>query len=141
MSTATLPSSHPGRPGRLLLWLSAILSLGALVAYLVQLLYFHRLTVPWYLAWLGGAALFAAIVSVIRSPSILRGLIALPFALLAGAEIWIVTSGSALPTYDGPLLAGTAFPTFSAKRATGAIFSDAELRGRPTVLTFFRGRW
>lgn len=129
------------RPGRKLLWLSAAITFGALATYVVQVFVVQHLTVPWYLAVLGGVGFTAALASFFQSPTFRRGLIAAPIALVAAASVWFVITGSLLPTYQGPLNAGTDFPPFTAKRTDGGQFSESDFRGQPTVLAFFRGRW
>jgi cytochrome oxidase Cu insertion factor (SCO1/SenC/PrrC family) len=82
-----------------------------------------------------------AIVGFCKRPSVLRGIGGLVVVILGAFQIFMVVYGSLLPKYEGPVVAGMAFPPFAAERAGGGTFTDADLRGQPTVLTFFRGRW
>jgi hypothetical protein len=141
MSIGQAPATRRRPQDRFLLWLGTVIALGASVAYLIQILVLKRLTTPLYLDVLGWIALIAVVVAMIQAPSLRRALVAVPIAVIAGAEIWIVTIGSALPSYQGPLGSGLVFPSFAAERTNGGSFTEADLRGQPTLLTFFRGRW
>jgi cytochrome oxidase Cu insertion factor (SCO1/SenC/PrrC family) len=86
-------------------------------------------------------AAILAVVAFAKSPSIGRGVLALIVAGLGVLEAFFVARATLLPKYHGPIAIGSSFPAFAAQRANSAKFTDADIRGRPTVLTFFRGRW
>ena len=140
--TTTLPTAPPRtRPGRRALGYGALLAGLAIGAWMVQILVLKVLVVAWYVPVMGAAAALLAIIGFCRSPTVLRGVLALVVAPLGAFEVWFVIRGSLLPNYAGPIAVGSPFPAFTAEGADGGMFTDADLRGQPTVLAFFRGRW
>jgi hypothetical protein len=124
-----------------MLALGALLVILPVVAWTIQLLLLKLLIVPWYVPALGLAGAIVAVTGLLKSPSIGRGIPATIIAGLGVLEAFFVVRETLLPRYRGPIAIGTSFPTFSAQRADGATFTDVDLPARPTVLTFFRGRW
>lgn len=124
-----------------MLILGAATVAAAVGGWMIQLLVLKRMTVPWYVPVLGGIAVLLALASFLKSPGVVRGLLAILVAAIGGLTGALVIRGSLLPKYDGPVAVGASFPAFVAERAGGGKFTDADLRGQPTILTFFRGRW
>lgn len=133
--------SRAARPGRRQLTLAAGLVLVALGGWIVQLFVFRRLTTPWYVPMLGIGGGLLALFSFWQSPGTKRGLASFGVAAIGGLAGLLVIHGSLLPRYDGPIAEGAFFPAFVAERAGSGTLTEADLRGQPTVLTFFRGRW
>lgn len=129
---------HPGRRWLLFAALLAALAIGV---WMMQLFVLRSTALPWYVPVLGAGAVILAAAAFWRKPSLVRGLMALLVVAVGGFEVVFFAYGSLLPKYEGPAKSGAQFPAFSAVRADGTPFTDAELRGHPTVLTFFRGRW
>src|SRR5262245_27015405 len=141
MTSAMASGIRAARPGRRLLGVSALLVLATMITWIVQIYVFKQLTVPWYVPVLGVLAASLAIVSFAKSPSIRRGVLAALIAALGIFEAFFVIRATLLPEYHGPIAIGSPFPAFSVERAGSGRFNEADLRGQPTVLTFFRGRW
>lgn len=136
-----MEATRPIKPARRQLILAALVVAAAIGGWTFQMLALKRLTVPWYVPALGFIGVLLALASFWKSPGVLRGLLALLVATIGGLAGALVIRGSLLPKYDGPIAVGAPFPAFVAERAGGGQFTDADLRGQPTVLTFFRGRW
>jgi hypothetical protein len=136
MSTVSPPRSR----GRFLLLLGPVLAFLGIGAYVVQL-WLDWLAVPWYMPALAflGVALVGA--SLRERRTVWRVLALIALVGLGGFEL-MVLSAMRLPPYTGPVAVGKPFPSFEAKRADGAPFTQAGLIGeQPTAMVFFRGRW
>ena len=119
---------------------AALFALG-LILYMVEFALKH-LVVPWYAPILGTAGVLLMIASLRYRRSWLRGVVAALLALLTIGEWSFLLFLSRAPAYTGPAHAGSPLPAFSAVRADGQPFTDADLRhGQSTVLLFFCGRW
>jgi len=138
MSANSPPAARPGRRELVLAFLTVAV---AIAAWIFQLLVLKRLTIPWYVPVLGGIGILLALASFWKSPGVVRGVLALVVAAIGGLAGALVIGGSLLPKYDGPIAAGLPFTAFEAELAGGGRFTEADLRGQPTILTFFRGRW
>jgi len=141
MNNETASQLRVIRPGRGMLALGFLFVVLAVVAWTIQLLVLKLLIVPWYVPPLGVLGALLACTAFIKSPSLGRGVLAAFVACLGVLEAYFVLRATLLPEYRGPIAVDSSFPAFSAQRADGATFTDADLRTRPTVLTFFRGRW
>ena len=129
-----------GSPGRLVLLTGLGLAVLGVAVFAVQL-NLGRLMLPWYMpaAALLGVALVAA--SLRKRRTVWRWLALVVVALLVGFEV-LALNATRLPPYAGPIAVGRPFPTFEAKQADGAPFTQQNLTGdRHDVLVFFRGRW
>jgi hypothetical protein len=128
-------------PGNSLVWLGAGLPSLALLLWAAQF-FAGVLVVPWYAPVLCTAGVLFLLLAVLRRPRWGRILGLLFFTLIAAGNWYLVLVLSRLPDYTGPIAAGSQFPSFTAQRADGTPFTQADLKGdRNTVLVFFRGRW
>lgn len=127
--------------GRLYLWsgigLFVLGVVGAIIQYSLK-----QLMVPWYAPILGTAGAGLLLLSCLRRPTVVRfaglGLVAVGCAF----EWYFLVALTRLPHYAGPAQVGSPVPAFTALRADGSSFTDADLRqAPPTALVFFRGRW
>lgn len=127
--------------GRVWVWLANLAMFGGLLAMVVQFAVVKQLGVPWYLAVLGtlGAVLMA--VALVQRFALSRGLAVALFVVLAVLEWVALVVLVRLPAYAGPARVGEPIPAFTTTLADGSSFSDSDLRGGPSVLVFFRGRW
>ncbi|HEX4588292.1 MAG TPA: hypothetical protein VH120_00060 [Gemmataceae bacterium] len=142
--------------GRRLFLFGMLCGIVGLPLYAAQLLATGRTFSPWYAPILATVAVLLIGTSLARGSSRGRIIALLLFAGLAGLEWWFFVSYVRLPAYNGPVVAGQAFPEFRALRADGTAFTRADLpnttaffrgpdadvpRDRATALVFFRGRW
>jgi hypothetical protein len=135
------PPDARRRPGRLYLFLGALLAAAGLVIYALQ---FHAkvLTTPWYVPILATVGVVFAGMALARSRSVWRWSATVLLALFAAAEWVFLLVLFSTPAYTGPAQAGQPFPEFTTTRADGSPFTEHDLSGRQsTVLVFFRGRW
>ena len=131
----------PTSGGRTLLWLGVACAVLGPVLYAVQLQAAHRTGDPWYAPALATLGVGLVLLSLRQRPTVWRGLALVPVAALAGLQWWFLLSYARLPAYHGPVVAGRAFPEFSAKRADGTPFTRADFHGdQGTALVFYRGR-
>jgi hypothetical protein len=128
--------------GRGLLWLGVLCAIAGPALYAAQLVAWGRTFNPWYLPVLATLGAVLVILSLQRRRTVWRGLTLVLVLFLAVADWWFLASYVRLPVYAGPVAAGEPFPEFQAKRADGATFTRADLKGdRATALVFFRGHW
>jgi hypothetical protein len=111
------------------------------IGYIVQFS-MARLTTPWYAPVLATAGVLLTVVGFLMRPGVIRGVGALLVAAFCAFTWWSLVSFTRVPEYTGTAKAGQSIPSFTTTLADGQAITDADLRtGRPTVLTFFRGRW
>lgn len=121
--------------------------LGVLSFFLGPALYFVQFQMryfvtPWYVPMLSTLGVVLMAVSVGQRRGILRIVGTLVFAAVCALQWFMVAVAMKLPEYTGPVALGKEIPEFTATRADGQPFTNADLaRGTPTVLIFFRGRW
>jgi hypothetical protein len=130
------------RTGRGLLWLGVFCAFVGPPLYAAQLMAWGKTFNPWYMPVLATLGAVLVILSLQRRRTAWRGLALVLVLFLAAGDWWFLTSYVRLPVYAGPVAAGEPFPEFQAKRADGATFTRADLKGdRNTALVFFRGHW
>ncbi len=142
MPTASFASSVIDRSrGRGYLWTGIVLAILAIVLGVVQYA-FKLLVVPWQVPIVTTLGVLLLCVSASRRRTVTRILVLVLITALAGLEWFFVVSMSRLPAYQGPAHAGLKIPAFQTTLADGRPFTDKDLQdGRPSVMTFFRGRW
>jgi hypothetical protein len=134
------PAAPRRSPGRLLWALGLGLAALGVIAYVVQI-WAQRLMAPWYMPGLATLGAVLVIGSLWQKRTVWRVLALLVVTLLAAAE-WALLLSMRLPDYTGPVAEGQSFPAFTAMRADGAAFTQADLAGdQNNVMVFFRGRW
>jgi hypothetical protein len=142
MSTSPANDRAVPRRGHGAFWAGIALSLLGIALTFVQYNVLKQTMMPWYapaLATLGACLL---LYSVIRRPGVIRVIALLLFAALAALEWYAISELTRLPEYKGPARAGAAIPAFETTLADGRPFTDEDLGdGKPSVFTFFRGRW
>jgi hypothetical protein len=142
MATITSPPATERSRGRGLLWAGLGIAVLAVALFFAQFMLLKRAFTPWYLPALTTVAALAVLVSVGRRGTVVRILMLLLIAGLAGLEWYFVAAIAKLPSYSGPAQAGKAFPAFETTLADGRSFTHKDLQdGTPSVMTFFRGRW
>jgi peroxiredoxin len=142
VSDIALGSGGGDNSRRRLFWIGTVLAVSLIPIFLLQALWARLLITPWYLP-LGGslAALLVlrAAVAPVRLPRL--GIAIFCFAL-AGLEWFFLLGATVLPTYKGPVVAGSTIPAFHATLADGSeIDASYFQQNRPTALVFFQGRW
>jgi peroxiredoxin len=97
---------------------------------------------PWYLPIGGSLAALVVLWAVARQWRWWRLGIALGCVALAGLEWYFLLALTVLPAYTGPVAEGSTLPAFHASLADGTEINESHfLRGGPTALVFFQGRW
>lgn len=135
MNTSPIPST-----GRLFLVLGILIGFLAPAALMVQV-GLERFFTPFYLPITGSVAAILIVIALTRRVTIVRAIVLVLLVGLAGLE-WFFLAMTSVPPYSGPLAEGAPFPRFAAKRADGAPFTEADLKGdKATVMVFIRGRW
>ena len=100
------------------------------------------LFVPWYIPAISMIGALLVLAAFMRSRSIVTGILVVLMLAFAGLEGFVLGVAMKTPDYTGPATAGNPMPSFTTAYADGRPFTDKDLAdGRPTVLTFFRGRW
>ena len=135
-----LASPRPAT-GRTWVWLAHLAMFGGIIAMVVQLFVLKQLNVPWYMAVLGTLGVILMAVALFQRLGLLRGLLLAAFVALAVLEWYVLLVFVRLPAYAGSARVGEPVPAFTTTLADGTPFSDRDLRGGPSVLLFFRGRW
>jgi hypothetical protein len=126
--------------GRWLFWAGILLCPLAIALTFVQLGMNHLAT-PWYLPALTTLGALLLLASVVQRRSVPRLAALVLVAAFAGLQWFFIVWLAKLPEYQGPTQ-GQPIPAFTASRADGRSFTDADLQdGRKRVLVFFRGRW
>jgi hypothetical protein len=124
-----------------LFWVGLLLFVLGPVLYAVQVSLKH-LWMPWYLPLLSSIGVVLMIASVRQRWGALRIAGATLFAVLCGAEWYMLLVAAKTPLYTGPAQPGRKIPEFAATLADGTAFTNKDLEnGQRTVLVFFRGRW
>jgi hypothetical protein len=127
--------------GRLFFWsgigLFILGVVGAIIQYALK-----QLIVPWYMPILATVGAGLVLISCRQRPTVVRiaslGLVGLACAF----EWYFLIALTRLPQYTGPAHVDSRVPAFTAMRADGSSFTDADLKQDPsTALVFFRGRW
>lgn len=142
MTTDPKGTSAPQRSaGRGLLWVALGLVVLSVVLCIVQYS-LGRLMIPWYLPGLTTLAALLVLVSLLRWRTVVRIVLFLLLAALAGMEWHFLLSAARLPDYAGP---GTS------RKDAAAVSDHAGLRRslhrrrlarrRARALIFYRGRW
>jgi hypothetical protein len=141
MATAPIPPKTDRSAGRGLLW--AGIGLAALAIALVAIQWsLHILIVPWYVPIVTAMGALLVLWSLTRRVGIVRVLVLVLLAALAGFEWYALAEGGKLPEYTGPARAGEKLPPFETMLSDGRSFTQNDLEdGQHRVLTFFRGRW
>lgn len=130
-----------GSGGQLLFWTGiGLFVLGVASAFVQYAL--KQLIVPWYAPILATVGVGLLLISCRQRPTIARfvglGLVAVACAF----EWYVLLVFTRMPQYTGPAQADHQVPAFTALRADGSPFTDADLKhGPPTALVFFRGHW
>ena len=93
---------------------------------------------PFVLAWLGGAGLGVASLSL--GEGVLAGIVAV-LAILLGCFGCLTVAISRQRVDAGVIAVGRTLPPFQATDEHGESFDSAELAGKPVLLKFFRGHW
>jgi hypothetical protein len=142
MDTANAPAGPRPASSRALLWAGFLLSLIAIGLCVAQYALVRSTITPWYLPALTTLAALVILAAVRRRRSI-GSLIALVVITALAAFEWFFLAGlSRLPAYHGPVAVGQPMPAFETRLADGRPFTQRDLAdGRPSVMTFFRGRW
>jgi hypothetical protein len=103
---------------------------------------FQILVVPWYLPLVTAIGALLVLWSLTKRLTIVRMVVLVLLAALAGLEWASFAVGGKLPEYTGPAEAGKKLPAFQTTLADGRSFTQNDLEdGQRRVLTFFRGRW
>jgi hypothetical protein len=127
--------------GRRYFWAGISLCLLGFALAVVQYSLKH-LIVPWYVPVLTTLGVLLLLLSLAKRGTIPRIIAVVLVGVLAGFEWYFLVSLSRLPAYQGPARAGQQIPAFRTTLADGRAFTDKDLQdGKPSVLTFFRGRW
>jgi len=132
----------PAAPRRLPLFVFGFLFflIGPIV-YAVQI-NLGQFPTPWYLPLLATVGIGLMAISVMQRRGIVRPLGLALFAIVCGAEWFMLIHGMNTPPYTGPAQVGEPLPAFAAVRADGRSYSNSDLaQGDATILLFFRGRW
>lgn len=144
MATETTTRTAEDRSlGRGNLWAGIGLCVLAFALVAVQIAALKLLTfVPWYFPALTTLGFLLVVLSLAKRASVTRFIVLLLVGALASFQWFFLVSLAKLPDYTGPATAGAKVPAFQTAFADGKPFTDKDLQdGRPTVLTFFRGRW
>ena len=139
--SASPPSAAKRSAGRELLLAGIALTILAVGSLFVQWQLGFAF-VPWQLPIVTGFGALLVLGSLIKRVTIVRGVVLVLLAALAGFLSFAIAVGGKLPEYTGPAQAGNRLPAFQTTLADGSSLTDADLQdGRRRVLTFFRGRW
>lgn len=140
--TTTTSASVDRSRGRGYLWAGIGLALLAITLWIGQYVLLKQLFVPWYVPAVTTLGALLLLASVIQRRGVIRILVLVLIAGLAGLEWFFIASFSRLPTYEGPAQAGAKLPAFQTTLADGKTFTNQDLHdGTKTVMVFFRGRW
>jgi hypothetical protein len=139
------PAAPATRSSRFGAWLLFLAGVGLFVlgpaAYVLQFR-LKNLGTPWYLPLMATVGVALAGLSLRRRGGIVRAILLVPLILVCGFEWFAIGIASRSPAYAGPATPGNKVPGFTAHLADGTTFTEADLvRGSPSVLLFFRGRW
>jgi peroxiredoxin len=126
-------------------WLLAggmLLAVAVIAAFFLQVAWGNLLITPWYLPVGGTVAALLVLAAAIGQRRWWQFGLALACAALAGFEWLLVLVFTVLPSYTGPVAAGTPMPAFRATLADGTEIDESYFqRGRTTAVIFFQGRW
>jgi hypothetical protein len=141
MSITSPPAAPPKAGGRPLLWLGLLAAVAGLPLYVFQLSA-NNLMTPWYAPALAALGTAIILLSLARRRTVWRGAALLFAVLLTAGECWFLFSLARLPADTGRIAKDQELPEFTAHRADGKPFTQADLKGdKDTILVFFRGRW
>ena len=131
---------HPSTR-RLLLWAGPLLCLVGIALFPIMMMAGH-LGLPWYTPALAILGTVCVVLALGAKKSAWRYVNLAFCSLLAVLTVFLVFFMPRLNPYAGPAKAGESFPPFTAKRADGTEFTQANLVGaQNTVIVFYRGKW
>ena len=87
-----------------------------------------------------GVSLIFAFASFTQKPETLDLILAGFAVLVCGVFLFLFSMASQSQQVPA-VIEGQPLPEFTALDETGAVFDSASLRGRPTLIKFFRGHW
>jgi hypothetical protein len=141
MTTTSPPAAPPKVRGRPLLWLGLLAAFAGVPLYVLQIRAGNLMT-PWYAPALATLGLVLVLVSRFRHRTVLRGLAFMLVTFIACFEWYFLLEMARLPSDTGRVFVKQELPEFTAYRADGSPFTQADLKGdKETVLVFFRGHW